>query len=175
MSYLVLKALHIIAVVAWFCGLFYIVRLFVYMAETHQRPAEEQAVLMPQLQLMSRRLWFGITWPAGLATTVLGLGLLHTFWPPEMWLWVKLGLVVLLWAYHGWCHMLNARFQAGECPMDSRRLRIFNEVATLLLVSIVFVVVMKSALDPTLAVGGIVAFAAVLGVAIYAYGRARAA
>jgi putative membrane protein len=173
MSYLVLKALHIIFVVAWFCGLFYIVRLFVYMAETHDRPAEERAILLPQLQLMARRLWVGITWPAAVATSALGLGLLHTFWPPASWLWIKLGLVALLWAYHGWCHALHTRFQAGECPMDSSRLRVFNEVATLLLVSIVFVVVMKSALDPSWAVGGIVVLAAALGAAIYAYGRVR--
>lgn len=174
MTYLVVKALHIVAVVAWFAGLFYIVRLFVYLAETAQRPEPERAVLRPQLQLMARRLWFGITWPAGIATVVFGLWLATYFLDASPgWLHLKLLLVAGLAGYHLWCHRLHAAFQRDEVPMSSRQLRIFNEVATLFLVAIVFVVVLKDALAMVWGVAGLVAFAAVLMAAITVYRRVR--
>ena len=173
MTYLVLKALHICSVVAWFAGLFYIVRLFVYLAETAERPEAERAILEPQLQLMARRLWFGITWPAGIATLVFGLGLLHVFWPPQTWLWLKLGMVVGLLGYHGTCHQLHAAFQRGEVPMSPRNLRIFNEVATLFLVGIVFLVVLKDALALAWGLAGLAVFSAVLMAGILVYRRVR--
>ena len=89
MSFLTFKALHIISVVAWFAGLFYIVRLFVYITESHARPDHERDVLLPQLKLMATRLWFGITWPAGIASLVFGSALLQVFWPPPRWLWIR--------------------------------------------------------------------------------------
>lgn len=173
MSYLVLKALHLIAVVAWFAGLFYIVRLFVYLAETHDRPEAERAILLPQFQLMARRLWFGITWPACLATAFFGVGLLHYRWPLEPWLQIKLVLLVGLFGYHGWCHRLNAAFQRGERPMSPFALRVFNEVATVFLVAIVFLAVLKSALAPLWATVGLLGFAVVLMGGILLYRRMR--
>ncbi|MEQ1568373.1 MAG: CopD family protein [Myxococcota bacterium] len=171
--YLPLKALHVVAVVAWFAGLFYIVRLFVYLAEVRARPAAERAVLEPQLQLMARRLWFGITWPAGLATIGFGLGLLGVFWPPPLWLQLKLGLVGLLLGYHAVCHRIHADLQAGRPSWSSRSFRIWNEVATLLLVSIVFLVVMKDAMSVVWGALGLAVFAAVLMAGITVYRRAR--
>ncbi|MEO0602410.1 MAG: CopD family protein, partial [Myxococcota bacterium] len=93
MDLLTLKALHICAVVAWFAGLFYIVRLFVYLRETMDRPEAERAVLDPQLRLMATRLWYGITWPSGVATVGLGLSLMgvqYGLGPYPDWLEVKL-------------------------------------------------------------------------------------
>ena len=174
MSFLTLKALHIIAVVAWFAGLFYIVRLFVYLAETHDRPAAEAAILRPQLELMASRLWFGITWPAGISTCVFGLWLSAWFMPPPQWLLIKFGLVGGLVAYHLICHWMHRQLQAGIVPMSSRNLRIWNEVATLLLFSIVFVVVLKDALGLLWALGGFVALTALLMAGITAYRRVRA-
>ncbi|MEZ4319398.1 MAG: CopD family protein [Myxococcota bacterium] len=171
--YLYLKALHIIAVVAWFAGLFYIVRLFVYLTETHERPAAERDVLLPQLELMARRLWFGITWPSCIATVLFGLGLLHTWWPPPTWLQIKLAAVVGLLAYHLSCHWLFTRLQAREPPWTSRSLRIWNEVATLFLVAIVFLVVVKDGLSLVYGVVGLVAFSAVLMAGITVYRRIR--
>ena len=172
-NFLVFKALHIIAVVAWFAGLFYIVRLFVYIAEAHDRPPAEADILRPQLELMARRLWYGITWPAGIATLVFGTGMLHTFWPPPRWLLVKLALVAVLLAYHGICHWMNRQLQAGIVPMSSRNLRIWNELATLLLVGIVFVVVLKDALALVWALVGFAVLTAALLAGIWAYRRAR--
>lgn len=173
MTFLVLKALHIVAVVAWFAGLFYIVRLFVYLTETHDRPEAERAVLLPLLELMAWRLWYGITWPAGLAAVGFGLALLPTFWPPAAWLQLKLGLVAVLVGYHLGCHWLFVRLHARTPPWSSRSLRIWNEVATVLLVAIVFLVVLKQSLALGWAVGGVVALSAVLMAAITAYRRLR--
>lgn len=173
MIYLVAKALHLVAVVAWFAGLFYIVRLFVYLAETQDRPQAEQDVLLPQLQLMARRLWFGITWPAAVAAGVCGGVLLSQVWPPAPWLHLKLTLVAGLYGYHLWCHRLHAGFQRGERPMSAFQLRVFNEVATLFLVAIVFLAVMKSALAPVYAAAGLTVFGGVLMAAILVYRRMR--
>ncbi len=173
--FLTLKALHIVALVAWFAGLFYIVRLFVYLRETQDRPPAERAVLEPQLQLMSRRLWFGITWPAGIATVIFGTWLASYFVPPPPWLMLKFVLVAGLLGYHGACHVMHARLQAGHGVASGRFFRIWNEVATLFLVAIVFVVVLKDGLKMVYGVAGLLVFAAVLMVGITAYRRLRQA
>lgn len=173
--YLELKALHIVTVVAWFAGLFYIVRLFVYLRETQDRPATERDILYPQLSLMARRLRFGITWPAGIATVTLGLSMLPYFWPPPLWLQLKLGLVGLLVVYHLVCHRMYTALAASEPIVSSRTLRIWNEVATLLLVGIVFLVVLKSAMSLVWGVVGMLVFSAVLMAGIVAYRRLRGA
>jgi protoporphyrinogen IX oxidase len=172
-TFLTLKALHIVAVVAWFAGLFYIVRLFVYLVETHDRPQEEQDILLPQLQLMARRLWFGITWPAGIATVGFGTALMASMGPPQTWLLIKLALVAGLIGYHLICHVIHARLQRGQVPMSSRSLRIWNEVATLFLVAIVFLVVLKNSLAMIWGVVGLGVFSAVLLAGIAVYGRMR--
>ncbi|NCG19989.1 MAG: protoporphyrinogen IX oxidase [Rhodobacterales bacterium] len=175
MYFLTFKALHIVAVVSWFSGLFYIVRLFVYITEAHDKPAAERDILLPQLKLMSSRLWFGITWPAGIATLVFGTAMLSTYWPMPQWLWIKLAMVSGLCIYHGICHWIQQRLQADNPPLSSRNLRIWNEVATLFLVSIVFLVVLKDSLAMLWAIGGFVVFAAVLMLGITAYRRLRTA
>jgi protoporphyrinogen IX oxidase len=171
--YPTLKALHIVAVVAWFAGLFYIVRLFVYLAEVRDRPEAERRILEPQLRLMARRLWFGITWPAGVATLALGSAMLPLFWPPPAWLALKLALVGLLVGYHAQCHRIHRALQAGEATWSSRAFRVWNEVATLLLVGIVFLVVLKDALSLVWATVGLAAFAGALMLGIAVYRRLR--
>ncbi|MEN0062543.1 MAG: CopD family protein [Myxococcota bacterium] len=176
MDVLTLKALHIVAVVCWFAGLFYIVRLFVYLRETMDRPAAERAVLDPQLQLMATRLWLGITWPSGVATVVLGLALLGTQYglgPYPGWMHLKLALVAGLCAYHAGCHVIYHRLIRGVPVWSGRGFRIYNELATLFLVSIVFLVVLKSALSVVWGVLGLIGFAAVLMLGINVYRRVR--
>ncbi len=173
--YPLLKALHIVGVVAWFAALFYIVRLFVYLSETRDRPAAERAILEPQLQLMADRLWSIIGWPAGVFAVACGLGLLYFFWPVPPWLHVKLGLVGLLIGYHLACQHYLVRFRRGQPTPGSTFFRLWNEGATLLLVAIVFVVVFKRALGALWGVGGLLALAAALtaGVALYRKARLR--
>ena len=100
MSYAVLKALHIVFVVTWFAGLFYIVRLLIYIQEAHDKPANERDVLLPQLKLMSRRLWKGITWPSAILTAILGTSLVWSIpgYLQAPWMHLKLTLVALLFA-----------------------------------------------------------------------------
>lgn len=161
-------------VVTWFAGLFYIVRLFVYLTEAAERPAEERRVLLPQLQLMARRLWLGITWPSALATLVLGSTLLSYHLPsPPTWLWVKLGLLVGLYAYHLGCHWIHRELQQGRQPLSSRALRIYNEIATLFLFAIVFLAVVKSNLGLLYGLVGLAVLTALLLVAISVYRRIR--
>ncbi len=173
--YLPFKALHIIAVVCWFAGLVYIVRLFVYLRETQDRTQDDRAVLEPQLKMMARRLWFGINWPSAIGTVVFGSGMLHFFWPPPLWLQLKLGLVVGLIGYHLACHKIHASLQAGEPIASSRAFRIWNELATLFLVSIVFLVVMKDAMSLVWGIVGLAIFSAVLMAGISVYRRIRLA
>ena len=141
---LYLKVFHIIGVVVWFSGLFYIGRLFVYHQEANQMPENEKTVLKAQFALMERRLWYAITWPGFWVTLGMGLALLH-LWGFPGWIHIKLILVLLLVIYHLVCGMLRKQLLEDGCRLTSTQLRMFNEIPTLLLVAIVFVVVFKDA------------------------------
>ncbi|RNI30125.1 CopD family protein [Rufibacter immobilis] len=175
MSYSYLKSLHIIFVVTWFAGLFYIVRLFVYYAETAAKPEPEKTILQRQFALMQKRLWYGITWPSAVITVIMGLSLLHYYTPIPTWLWIKLGFVAGLLAYHLYCHRIFKQHQRGEIKQSSTTLRIWNEVATLFLVSIVFLVVLKNGLSATWGVLGFVGLSVLLMAAIMVYKKLRKA
>jgi putative membrane protein len=137
---LYVKALHIIAMVAWFSGLFYLPRLFVYHAATHDLISSER------FKIMERRLYYGITWPAALLTTILGVWLLSynpSYYLKAGWMHAKLGLVVLLWIYHLSCGHYRKAFAQDRNRKSTRFFRIYNEMPTLLLVGIVLLVVVK--------------------------------
>jgi protoporphyrinogen IX oxidase len=144
-GYLYLKALHLIAVVSWFAGLLYIVRLFIYHVEADAKPNPEKTVLQSQFTIMERRLWFAITWPAMLATAIFGtwLMILTQAWLSS-WFQLKIGFLVLLFIYHFLCGKIRSDLAQGRCKLTSVQLRIWNEVATLLLFSIIFTAVLKS-------------------------------
>lgn len=144
-AYPYIKALHLIAVVSWFAGLLYIVRLFIYHVESASRPAAEREAFHTQFTLMERRLWYGITWPAFIATTVFGLWmmvLLEAWTQP--WFHLKSAFLLLLIGYHLHCGKIRKDLATGHCRLSSGWLRIWNEVATLLLFAIVFTAVLKS-------------------------------
>ena len=113
MPLLPLKALHIIFIVTWFAGLFYIVRLFIYQCEAQTRPPQERDILTKQFKLMSRRLWKGITWPSAILTAITGPWLLMQIpgYLDQPWMHLKLSLVVLLYAYHLYCHKIFSEQQ----------------------------------------------------------------
>ncbi|GGI75860.1 protoporphyrinogen oxidase HemJ [Legionella impletisoli] len=137
---LYLKAFHIIAMVAWFAGLFYLPRLFVYHCQT------EDVVGLERFKTMERRLYYGIMWPAGIFTTVLGVSLLlynPQYYVHAGWMHAKLMLVILLWVYHFICGKYRKQFLTRSCPHSSHYFRMFNEIPTIFLVLIVLLVVVK--------------------------------
>lgn len=176
MDYLYLKALHIIFIVTWFAGLFYIVRLFIYFAEASEKPEPERTILQQQFSVMQKRLWYGITWPSAILTLIFGTSIvvsLGLYDPFPGWLLWKLAFVLGLYIYHFLCHKIFKQQQQGVLKYTSTQLRIWNEVATLFLISIVFLVVLKSALSMVWGIVGLILFSVVLMLAIRVYKRVR--
>lgn len=176
MTYQYIKALHLIFIVTWFAGLFYIVRLFIYTVEAHREEEPARTPLLRHLKDWSRRLWFGITWPSAVATLLFGSYFLYFYTVNggiPTWLWIKLGFVAGLYTYHLLCHVIYRQLQRDELRYSSQQLRVWNEVATIFLVSIVFLVVLKSALSMLWALIGLVVFTVVLMIAIRIYKKVR--
>lgn len=131
------KALHIIAVVCWFAGLFYLPRLFVYHAMS------EDEVSRARFQVMERKLYRGIMLPSMLATLFFGAWLLMTYWPAYQqagWMHTKLLLVFLLIGYHHMCGAFVRKFAQGANPRSHTFFRWFNEVPVVMLIAIVILV-----------------------------------
>jgi putative membrane protein len=171
--YFYIKALHIIFVVTWFSGLFYIVRLFVYSAEANEKPEPEKSVLLKQFGIMQKRLWYGITWPSAVLTLIFGtwMGILYGSLPT--WLLVKLFFVAALFIYHITLHIIFRQQQKGLFKYTSQQLRIWNEVATIFLISIVMLAVVKQLLSVAWSIGVLIAFVILLFSAIKIYKRFR--
>jgi len=174
MTYAIVKALHIIGFTCWFAGLFYVVRLFIYNTEARQEAGGER--LVEQLTLMQTRLWKGITTPAMIATVIFGLWLAHLYDNLSGWLVLKLALVGLLLGYHHLLGRIHRGLINGTSTWSSRSLRVINEVATLFLVAIVFVAVLKNSLTLPLiaAILGVFGVLLVGGFVIYQQVRRRA-
>jgi len=167
--YLYVKALHIIFVVTWFSGMFYIVRLFVYNAEAAQGAEPEKSILQKQLNLMIRRLWFGITWPSAVLTIIFGPWMWSMLGAMPDWLMVKLAFVVGLYAYHFSLHHIYRQQASGVFRYSSQQLRIWNEVATIFLVAIVMLAVVKQSLSWVWGLTGLILFVILLMSAIKLY------
>jgi putative membrane protein len=175
MNILYIKALHIIFVVTWFAGLFYIVRLFIYHVEANSKQEPEKSILIEQFKLMQKRLWYGITWPSAVLTWTFGLWLI--FNNPDFlimsWFHIKLTFVVLLTVYHLMCGTLLNQLKVGNIKYTSNQLRVWNEVATIFLVSIVFIVELQHAANWLYGLFGLILFAMLLMVAIRVYKKLR--
>jgi protoporphyrinogen IX oxidase len=167
--YSYVKALHIIFIVTWFSGMFYLVRLFIYNTEAQQKGEPEKEILTRQFSIMIRRLWFGITWPSAVLTLILGVWLATYFDPIPQWLWIKLCFVLLLYMYHFSLGKIFSDEMKGIFLYSSGRLRIWNEVATIMLVAIVMLVTVKSAMSWVWGITGLLLFAVVLMSAIKIY------
>ena len=171
--YFYIKALHIIFVVTWFSGLFYIVRLFVYSAEANQKPEPEKSILLKQFSLMQKRLWYGITWPSAVLTLIFGGWLWYLYGSLPTWLLIKLCFVVALFLYHLSLHAIFKQQAKGFFKYTSQQLRAWNEIAILFLISIVMLAVVKQMLSVVWAVIGLVIFTIILLSAIKIYKKLR--
>lgn len=176
MSYLYLKALHIVFIVTWFAGLFYMPRLFIYNTEAQTKSPEARTVLHEQFNIMIRRLWYGITWPSAIITLVLGLVVLFKgHWdasldkPYGRWLLIKLIFVLLLYVYHFSLHVLVKQEAKGIFKYSSMQLRIWNEVATIFLIAIVMLATVKEGMSFVWGIAGMVLLIILLFAAIKIY------
>ncbi|KPM31920.1 Hypothetical protein I595_1568 [Croceitalea dokdonensis DOKDO 023] len=170
-----IKSLHLIFVVTWFAGLFYVPRLFIYHIEAHAKPSPEKEILTQQLKLMTKRLWYIITWPSAILCTFFAIWLLIVMpsWLQYPWMHVKLTFVLLLFIYHLKCHQMFRQLQRDEVNYTTNFMRIWNEVATLVLFSIVFLVILKNAFNWVYGLIGIVVLGILLMLGIKLYKRIR--
>lgn len=171
-----IKALHIIFVVTWFAGLFYIVRLFIYFVEANDENENAKAILQKQYKLMSKRLWYGITWPSAILTAFFATWLFSSnfsYYISQPWMQIKLTFVVALYVYHFMCQRMFSQLINNELTLSSFKLRIWNEVATVILFAVVFLVTLKSAISWVWGVVGIILFGVLLMLAIRAYKKLR--
>lgn len=173
--YFYIKSLHLIFVITWFAGLFYIVRLFVYQIEASQKPSPEREILGKQLKIMASRLWKIITWPSMILALFFGIWLLlmRTFFLADAWMQVKLAFVFLLVLYHLKCHQIFKQLQHNEVKHTSNYMRLFNEVPTLILFAVVFLAVLKNAVNWIYGTIGIIVFALLLMMGYKIYKRIR--
>ncbi len=176
MDFLYVKAIHVIFVVAWFAALFYIVRLFIYNAEAQKKDEVARPILTNQFKIMQRRLLYIIGWPAAIGTYVFGMWMLFLV-PAYLalpWMWLKLIGVFLLSLYHLQCQIIFKQQSEGVFKWTSFKLRLFNELPTLLLVAIVFLVIVKSSSSLIWGMLGIIVLGGVLFALASFYKKRRA-
>lgn len=167
--YAYIKAIHIIFIVTWFSGMFYIVRLFIYHAEANEKADTEKVVLLPQFKIMIRRLWLGITWPSAIITLVIGPAIWYMYGSLPNWLIVKLIFVLALYLYHFSLHVIYKQQMRDQFRFSAQQLRVWNEVATIFLVSIVMLVVVKESLSVFWGLAGLLILVLALLAAIRVY------
>jgi len=178
--YFYLKALHIIFIVTWFAGMFYIVRLFIYNREANDKQEPEKSILQRQFAIMIKRLWFGITWPSAILTLILGPWvMINGAWDKTLndeggrWLLIKLIFVAFLYVYHFTLHSIYKQQVNGVFKYSSQQLRIWNEVATIFLVPIVMLATVKQSISWVWGLVGLIGFVIVLMSAIKIYKNLR--
>ncbi len=175
--YQYILAIHIIFVVCWMAGLFYMVRLFIYHTEAQEKPEPARTILSEQFEVMEKKLWWIITTPSMYLVLAAGITMLCIMptWLHMGWMHIKLLFVVGLIVYHFICQNKMNQMRKGIYKWSSTQLRLWNELATLILFAIVFLVVLKSSLNWIFGVVGIIAFSLVLmsAVKIYKYYRMK--
>jgi len=170
MSYVYLKAIHIIFVVTWFSGMFYLGRLFIYNREAIDLGDTEKNILHKQYNIMIKRLLMGIAWPSAVLTIILGCTIIiYHYSEIPTWLIFKLGMVLLLFLYHVSLHQIYVQQKNHIFKYSSTQLRYWNEVPTVFLVSIVFLAVVKQNMSVFYALIGLLIFIAFLMTMIRIY------
>jgi len=175
MDFLYVKALHIIFVITWFAGLFYIVRLFIYHVEAEKKEEPAKEILQTQYKLMSKRLWYIITWPSAILASVFAFWMLYKnpYYLQMSWMHIKLTFVFALYFYHFSCQKIFNQLQKNIIKYSALQLRIWNEVATIFLFAIVFLVTLQNAINWVWGVVGIILFGVLMMFAIKLYKKVR--
>jgi len=175
-----LIALHIIFVVTWFAGMFYMPRLFIYNTEAESKNEEARKILHEQFSVMMKRLWYGITIPSALLTLIFGpIVMFNEGWNKVLfdeagrWLLIKLIFVIFLYLYFISLHKIFKQQLNGVFKYTSQQLRIWNEVATIFLVAIVMLAVVKESISFVWGLAGLVLFVILLMSAIKIYKLTR--
>src|SRR4028119_672129 len=175
MAYYWFKAFHLIGVVVWFAGLFYMVRLFVYHAEAAQEPEPAQTILKNQYQIMEKRLYHIITTPGMVVTVAMAIGLLIT--EPELlrdrWLHIKFAFVAALIVYDFYCGRIMRQLAAGQCNWSGQHFRALNELPTLFLVVIVLLAVFKNNLPKDITTWILSGLTIAMAASIHLYAKKR--
>lgn len=176
MDFLYIKALHIIFVVTWFAGLFYIIRLFIYHVEAEKKPQPDKKILQTQYKLMSKRLWYIITWPSAILASFFAFWMLYKnpYYLSASWMQIKLAFVLALYLYHYSCQVIYNQLQNDIVKYSAFKLRIWNEIATIILFAVVFLVSLQNAINWIWGLVGIILFGVVLMLAIRIYKKIRA-
>ena len=158
-------------------GLFYMVRLFIYHTEAQEKPEPDRKILSDQFELMERKLWYIITVPSMVLVVAAGITMLILVpgWLKQPWMQIKLAFVAGLLVYHYICQNKMKQMAKGIYTWTSTHLRIWNEVATILLFAIVFLAVLKDSISWIYGVVGIVVLSMILmsAVKIYKYYRMK--
>lgn len=170
-----IKSLHLIFVITWFAGLFYIPRLFVYQIEASHKPSPDKEILGKQLKLMAKRLWTIITWPSAILATGFAIWLLILVpsWLQQSWMHVKLGFVILLIIYHLKTHLYYKQLQQDIVKKSSNFMRLWNEGATFILFAVVFLVILKNAINWIFGLVGILVLGVLLMLGFKIYKNIR--
>lgn len=170
-----IKSLHLIFVITWFAGLFYIVRLFVYQIEANEKSSPEREILLKQYKIMTYRLWFIIAWPSAFLATLFAVWLLVLMpsWLQMPWMHVKLGFVLALFLYHFKCHQIYSQLQSDQFKHTSNFMRLWNEGATIILFAVVFLVILKNEFNWIYGVVGIILFSILIMLGFKFYKRIR--
>jgi protoporphyrinogen IX oxidase len=173
-----LKSLHLIFVITWFAGLFYIVRLFVYQIEANDKPSPEKEILQKQYKIMTYRLWYIITWPSAVLASIFAFWILFftdlgKSWLQMPWMHVKLGFVFVLYLYHYKCHKIYQELQNDQVKYTTNHMRLWNEGATIILFAVVFLVILKNAVNWIYGVIGIMLFSILIMLGFKFYKRIR--
>ncbi len=175
MNYLWFKAFHIVGVVTWFAGLFYLPRLFVYHAEATEQPEPARSILLQQYQIMEKRLYSLIMTPSLVLTLVMAIAMLIT--TPALlhdtWLHVKMALVGFIVIYHFYCGRLMKQMAAGQFRFSGQQFRWFNEVPTVFFILIVMLAVFKNNLPTNATAWLIVLLIVAMAAIIQLYARKR--
>jgi len=173
--YQYILAIHIIFVVCWMAGLFYAVRLFIYHTEAQQKPEPDRTILSNQFEIMERKLWYIIAVPSTVLVLAAGITMLCLVpaWLQQPWMHIKLFFVGCLLVYHFICQNKMKQMAKGVYKWTSTQLRIWNEVATVLLFAIVFLVVLKNAVNWIYGLVGLILLSIILMMAVKIYKKMR--